>query len=384
MKTFILFSLLIAGYNIFGQESGIIFQEDFEAASVQEVISKWDEAKNSGNMSFSADVPEGSSGSQSLMMTYIPGQNTGGHLYKVFPEGYDSLFARFYVKFEANHSKVHHFVHMGGYNPSTTWPQGGAGVKPAGNERFTTGIEPIGNKWSWDFYTYWMHMRGYADPNYFWGNIFHPDPPAPINRGEWICIELMMKINDPVDSYNGEQAFWVNGEKRHHLGEGFPNGYWVWDKFYPHTDSSAFEGFQWRNDENLKLNFFWLLYYMTDGITGQTDQVFFDDIVISTEYIGPIVTGVAEHNLNYNMKTETYPNPFTNTTKIEYALTEQEKVKIDVYNSLGNKITTIVDEPQDIGEHFVVFNADYCSSGIYFFTIQTGEQINNGKMVLLR
>jgi len=384
MKTFILFSLLIAGYNIFGQESGIVFQEDFEAASVEEMISQWDEVKNGRNMSFSTDIPEGSSGSQSLMMTYTPGQNTGGHLYKMFPEGYDSLYARFYVKFKANHSKVHHFVHLGGYNPPSSWPQGGAGVKPAGNERFTTGIEPIGDKWSWDFYTYWMHMRGYADPNYFWGNIFHPDPPSPINRGEWICVELMMKINDPVDSYNGELAFWVNGEKIHHLGEGFPNGYWVWDKFYPHPDSSAFEGFQWRNDENLKLNFFWLLYYMTDGITGQTDQVFFDDVVISTEYIGPIVTGVVERNLNHTIKTEAYPNPFTNTTTIKYALTEQEIVKIDVYNALGNRITTIVEESQDIGEHFAVFNPDNCSSGIYFYTVRTGERTKNGKMVLLR
>ncbi|MCK4464910.1 MAG: hypothetical protein KAU83_04290 [Bacteroidales bacterium] len=288
MKTFILISLLLVAYNAFGQETGIIFQEDFETASIQEMASKWDDTKNTASMSFSSDVPEGSPGTQSLMMTFTPGQNTGGYLYKMLPEGYDSLFARFYVKFGANHSKVHHFVHMGGYNPPTTWPQGGAGVKPEGNERFTTGIEPMGNRWSWDFYSYWMHMRGYADPNYFWGNTFHPDPPAPINRGEWICIELMMKINDPVDSFNGEQAFWVNGEKIHHLGKGFPNGYCIWDKFYPNPDSLAFEGFQWRKDEKLKLNFFWLLYYMTDG-AGQTDTVFFDDIIISTEYIGPVL-----------------------------------------------------------------------------------------------
>ena len=248
-------------------------------------------------MSLSGDVPDGSPGSQSLVMTYTAGQNTGGHLYKMFPEGYDSLFARFYVKFEANHSPVHHFVHMGGYYPPTTWPQGGAGSRPAGNERFTTGIEPIGDNWSWDFYTYWMHMRGYADPNYFWGNTFHPDPPAPIVRGEWICVELMMKVNDPVDSYNGEQAFWVNGEKIQHLGKGFPNGYWTWDNFYPHPDSSAFEGFQWRNDENLKLNFFWLLYYMT-GETDHMNKVYFDDVVVSTEYIGPTVTGTDDLHPN--------------------------------------------------------------------------------------
>ena len=383
MKTFILISLLLVAFNGFGQEGGIIFQEDFEAASISEMTVKWDEAKNSANMSFSSDVPEGSPGSQSLVMTYTAGQNTGGHLYKMFPDGYDSLFARFYVKFEANHSPVHHFVHMGGYYPPTTWPQGGAGSRPVGNERFTTGIEPIGDYWSWDFYTYWMHMRGYADPNYFWGNTFHPDPPAPIVRGEWICVELMMKVNDPVDAYNGEQAFWVNGEKIQHLGEGFPNGYWIWDKFYPHPDSTAFEGFQWRNDENLKLNFFWLLYYMT-GETAHTDKVYFDDVVVSTGYIGPIVTSVDEPELKSGHGAKVYPNPFTRVTTIKYDVKKQGDVRIDVYNAFGNRVSTVLKENQDIGEHSVVFDADPYATGIYYYTIQKGDLSDKGKMVLLR
>ena len=383
MKKYLLILLLPVAFNAFGQESEIIFQEDFEAASITEMISKWDEAKNHANMSFSADVPQSSPGSQSVVMTYTEGQNTGGHLYKMFPDGYDSLFARFYVKFEANHSPVHHFVHMGGYNPPTSWPQGGAGSRPVGNERFTTGIEPIGDNWSWDFYTYWMHMRGYADPNYFWGNTFHPDPPALIKRGEWICVELMMKVNDPVEAYNGEQAFWVDGEKIQHLGKGFPNGYWVWDKFYPHPDSSAFEGFQWRNDENLKLNFFWLLYYMT-GETDHMNKVYFDDVVVSTEYIGPIVTGIDDLDLESGLDTSVYPNPFTGATTIKYDVQKQGEVRIDVYNSLGDRVSTVVKENQDPGEHSVVFDADSYKSGIYYYTIQKGDLTDKGKMVLLR
>jgi len=383
MKIFLLLASLIAAFNVFGQEGGIIFQEDFEASSIADMISKWDEAKNHTNMSFSGDVPEGSPGSQSLVMTYTEGQNTGGHLYKMFPEGFDSLFARFYVKFEANHSPVHHFVHMGGYYPLTAWPQGGAGSRPVGNERFTTGIEPIGDKWSWDFYTYWMIMRGYADPNYFWGNTFHPDPPADITRGEWICVELMMKVNDPVETFNGEQAFWVNGEKIQHMGEGFPNGYWIWDKFYPHPDSSAFEGFQWRNDDRLKLNFFWLLYYMT-GESDHMDKVYFDDVVVSTEYIGPTFTGFVDTDPESGLETKVYPNPFSRATTIKYAIEEESNVKIDIYNTLGNRVSTTVIEHQPIGEHSFQFDADPYATGIYYYTIQRGERINKGKMVLLR
>jgi hypothetical protein len=83
MKTLILIALLAAACDAFGQESGIIFQEDFEASSITEMISKWDEAKNPANMSFSGDVPPGSPGSQSVVMTYTQGQNSGGHLYKM-------------------------------------------------------------------------------------------------------------------------------------------------------------------------------------------------------------------------------------------------------------------------------------------------------------
>ena len=287
MRTAWLFLLIFISSITIGQESSTIFKENFEKATLQEIVKNWNDSKNVEGMSLSIDIPQDSKGTQSLMMTYTPGKDTGGHLYKMFREGYDSLFARFYVKFCDKHSKVHHLVHMGGYNPPTNWPQGGAGIRPTGNERFHTGIEPIGNRWSWDFYTYWMHMRDSGQPIRYWGNTFYPDPPAGIKRNEWICVELMMKMNDPVEEWNGEQTFWINGKKIQHIGKGFPRGYWIWDKFIPDADSSKFEGFQWRNDPELNLNYFFLLYYMTDGMIGKKDTIWFDDIVISTEYIGP-------------------------------------------------------------------------------------------------
>jgi hypothetical protein len=271
------------------QKSPIVFHEDFESGSVGEMAKNWDDSENTGGMSFSSDIPPGSKGKQSLMMTYTPGLNHGGHLYTMFPRGYDTLYARFYVKFITNLSKVHHFVMMGGNNPPSTWPVGKAGIKPRGDDRFITGIEPIGENESWDFYTYWMNMHGYADPKFFWGNTFNPDPPATMEHGKWICIEIMMIMNNPVDSTNGEQALWINGKKINHLGQGFPYGYWKWDSFIPFAGGQPFEGFQWRNSGKLNLNFFWLNYYMTDGKSGQIDKVLFDDVVVSTRYIDPLI-----------------------------------------------------------------------------------------------
>jgi hypothetical protein len=285
MKTILHIFLFLLSIQVTGQEAFIVFEEGFEARSLSEVTVNWDDTQNTAGMSLSDDVPEGSPGQSSLLMTYKPGENSGGHLFKLLSKGY----ARFYVKFISDHRKVHHLVKMGGNNPPSAWPVGKAGVLPAGDDRFITGIEPIGSSWSWDFYSYWMHMRGYGDPNYHWGNTFHPDPPAKISQGEWICVEFMMKMNEPVESSNGEQAFWINGEKILHMGEGFPNGYWTKDKFYPHGDSTAFEGFQWRNTDDLNINFFWLSYYMTDKTGNHTDSILFDDVVLSTKYIGPLL-----------------------------------------------------------------------------------------------
>jgi len=271
-------------------DPAVVFTENFEEAALGDVVARWDDTTNVQGMSLVPDTPPPSSGRQSLQMNSVIGQNTGGHLYKSFPAGYETLYARFYVKLASDCHPVHHFVHMGGYNPPTRWPQGGAGVRPDGTERFTTGIEPMGSDWRWDFYTYWMHMRGNPGGPEFWGNSFNPTPIVPVQKGEWICVEFMMTCNNPLTAYNGEQAFWINGAQAIHLGEGFPNGYWVWDTFHPDPGSPPFEGFQWRIADALKVNFFWLLFYMTDGNPGQADTVFFDDIVLATEYIGPIFT----------------------------------------------------------------------------------------------
>jgi hypothetical protein len=289
MEAIISLLFLLNTLSASAQKADIVYSEDFESTSIQEMLMNWDDSGNVDGMSFSSDIHVGSKGKQSLMMTYSPGQNSGGSLYKMLPKGYDTLYARFYVKFITNYSKVHHFVKMGGNNPPSKWPVGKAGIKPKGNDNFITGIEPIGDIPSWDFYTYRMNMHGYADLNFFWGNTFNPNPPVKVMRGEWICVEIMMKMNNPVDSTNGEQAFWINGKKIIHLGEGFPKGHWIWDRFIPSPGMTSFEGFQWLNSEQLKLNFFWLSYYMTDGKPGEIDKVLFDDVIVSTRYIGPIL-----------------------------------------------------------------------------------------------
>ena len=287
----------------------VVFVESFDAAgAVSDLKPHWDSVKNTSIMSLSDDVPTGSGGGKSLLMSHVGGESTGGHLYRRLRPGYDKLHVRFYVKFDPDCGQIHHFFHVGGYNPPTRWPQGGAGQRPRGNERFSTGVEPFGNAWRWDYYTYWMEMRGSPPRGQTWGNTFVRDPELKVERGKWICVELMMKMNDPVTEHNGEMALWIDGQLVSHLGEGFPKGKWVYDKFTPgeggrgirwsdekggperfsvSPGGEPFAGFRWRRDEGLKLNYLWVLLFITKAPQGHVSKVWFDNIVVAKEYIGP-------------------------------------------------------------------------------------------------
>ena len=271
----------------------VIFAENFEENSLDAVRSRWESVKSLDMLSFSADVPAACAGKHSLLMTHVGGKGNGAHLYRRLLPGYEQLYVRFYVKFARDCYPIHHFVHVGGYNPSTPWPQGGAGIRPAGSERFTTGIEPYGRKWRWDFYSYWMGMRSSPDKK-SWGHDFVNDENLIAERDKWICVELMMKMNDPITESNGQQELWIDGKSWKkdgqivsRLGKGFPKGKWVWDSFMPDPEGEPFEGFQWRSDEKLNLNFLWILLYITDAPPGHVSKVWFDDIVVAKKYIGP-------------------------------------------------------------------------------------------------
>src|SRR4030067_235179 len=276
----------------------VVFAENFEEGSLTAVKARWEDITDNGVLSLNTEVPIGSSGKNSLLMTHTAGvtPGSGGSLYRRILPGYEQVYFRMYVKFDINSAPLHHFgPNMGGNNPSSPWPIVNAGYKPAGDKQFWTGVEPYGSAWRWDFYTYWMHMRTNPDTK-FWGNAFISDSNHKVEKGKWICVELMMKVNNPVDSFNGEQALWIDGKLWQkdgqvisYLGLGFPKGKWVWDSWIPDPTGSPFEGFQWRTVPELLINYVWLYIY-TEKTDGSVIKVWYDDVVVAKKYIGQINT----------------------------------------------------------------------------------------------
>lgn len=96
----------------------------------------------------------------------------------------------------------------------------------------------------------------------------------------------------------------------------------------------------------------------------------------------------AENALNlptqFNLA-DNYPNPFNPTTVIPYHIAGQSTVTIDVFNTVGQKIATLVNnEIKSAGSHHVRFDAKNLSSGVYFYRIQAGTFSEIKKMVLIK
>jgi hypothetical protein len=81
---------------------------------------------------------------------------------------------------------------------------------------------------------------------------------------------------------------------------------------------------------------------------------------------------------------QNYPNPFNPTTNIVYSLAESADVKLVVYDILGRRVATLVNELQTEGIHTINFNASSLASGTYIYRIEAGSFVSVKKMILIK
>jgi len=81
---------------------------------------------------------------------------------------------------------------------------------------------------------------------------------------------------------------------------------------------------------------------------------------------------------------QNYPNPFNPNTTIEFSIPNKENVQIAVYNILGQKVTTVINETLESGSHTVQWNAQPYASGLYFYEMRSGTFAAVKKMILMK
>jgi chitinase len=79
-----------------------------------------------------------------------------------------------------------------------------------------------------------------------------------------------------------------------------------------------------------------------------------------------------------------YPNPFNSSTTIRYYVFQKATIRLEVFNILGEKISILMDQEQEIGWQRIIFEAKEFPSGIYFYQLSAPSYSNKGKMILIR
>ena len=106
-------------------------------------------------------------------------------------------------------------------------------------------------------------------------------------------------------------------------------------------------------------------------------------IIFGQDYVTNIKP-TEEININNFRIINTYPNPFNQSSIVNFKCSISGNVSIVVYDLLGREVKTLVNEYKQPGTYQVSFYAEGLSSGIYFYRIETNNFISTKKCVLLK
>jgi hypothetical protein len=263
------------------KDPAVLLADDFESGK----LDKWDAHERKGSPTIVE--PDPNSGQRCVMMPMTRGVDTGAKLVQWFKAS-PKVHYRVHVKFSEDFQYSHHFLCLLANHPKNKWTAfGKAGLKPDGTY-YTTSMEPA---FAWgknprpgelNLYTYSMDMEVDPKMNKFWGNSYFPPGPGKGKSAsdqrvipklnQWQCWEFMLQANSAPDKADGKQAMWLGGKL---VGE--------------------FAGIHWTNDPaKVQPNCVWLESFGYDSgdptkqFWKDKQTVWFDDVVVATEYVGPM------------------------------------------------------------------------------------------------
>jgi len=239
----------------------LIFEDGFESGD----LTAWDNVATN-RYAVTNDPSRVKTGSYALEGT-IPAGDGWGEINKWFMPGYDEIYVRFDVMFENNFQNLRgdgngmHFASVSGNHIDNKWSSHGqAGIVPSGYDFFTTTVDPEHPHGDptlrpFMFYSYFPDMKC------CYGNLFkQTEPKVETVAGEW--RELIIHVDSGTPGqHDGSQQLWIDGRLQINA-----------------------QGMRWRNTTDLRLNEFAIVDYMPGS--PQTQHIWFDNILISTEFPG--------------------------------------------------------------------------------------------------
>ena len=121
------------------------------------------------------------------------------------------------------------------------------------------------------------------------------------------------------------------------------------------------------------------ILYKNMRLNEAEEKIDFDSCLVD------FTTGVKDESAPTSFSLQqNYPNPFNPTTQIEYSLPKDTRVVLEVFNILGEKVATLINERKGAGHYNVEFSGKGLTSGIYIYRIKTDDSCALKKMLLLK
>jgi hypothetical protein len=110
------------------------------------------------------------------------------------------------------------------------------------------------------------------------------------------------------------------------------------------------------------------------------------DYIYTTSFTTNYNTGIEDDGLQAPraISLGNYPNPFNAQTTIEFDLVEASHARLDIYDLVGRRVNTLVDEEMSAGHHQFIWNAAELNSGVYFYRLETGQAAVTRRMLLVK
>jgi hypothetical protein len=360
-----------------GQDSGVIFADDFEAyTSASQLNETW----NAGvyhHVTLTAKSMNVFSGKQSLQF-YNPLQeaelSNGVSRRLEKDEELDVLFLRYYGKIDESYDVVGS-SHNGAGISAHYFKDGQAtpGIPADGTNKFLAelecwrGTEQDPSPGNLNVYIYHPEQRSQWGDHFFptgtvlpntsipgdFGDDFTARPDLVPELGQWYCFELMLKANTPGER-DGRIGCWVDGN----LVADFPN-------------------LRLRDVDSLTIDRFGLSMHIKSNTAGETWK-WCDNVVAATSYIGPMTSGnPVKHGANKGAGTRG-PGVSTCGTVVSFFLHAASTVTLDMYSVRGELVRSIDKGTLAEGRHTIRWDGRDgegvpVAAGTYMAAFRIGE-----------
>ena len=211
--------------------------------------------------------------------------------------------------------------------------------------------------------------------------LYPNDIPNGENENHFMGFEL------GIFNSNGTNNMWNNGSCGGQMNFGSSVNYQIHyndiQVLGNNIDESSIEAKYW-DDQSSN----WIVFNNA-SVNTETNSVTFSGSDVSNFVILTANKVTSVENEATGLPTEfsvmqNYPNPFNPSTTIEFTLNEINPVELNIYNALGQKITTLISKTMQSGNYKYQFDASGYASGIYFYELKVGNINSVKKMNLLK